>query len=154
MFDLLLKNGRVVDGSGIPAFSADVGVVDGKIVEVGKLSGPAKRTIDVQGQVIAPGFIDSHCHFDAQALWDPLCTFACYHGTTTVINGNCSLGLAPSRPDDHYAVVSMLSRVEAIPLASIQAGVEDTWETIPDYLALLDVRLGGTGGALIGFPAV
>ena len=80
-YDLLLRNGRVVDGSGMPAFWGDVGVAGGKIVEVGgKLSGAARRTIDVQGQVIAPGFIDNHCHFDAQALWDPLCTFACYHG--------------------------------------------------------------------------
>jgi N-acyl-D-amino-acid deacylase len=153
-YDLLLRNGRVVDGSGMPAFWGDVGISGGKIVEVGRLQGPAGRVIDVQGQVIAPGFIDNHCHFDAQALWDPLCTFACYHGATTVINGNCSLGMAPSRPDDHYAVVSMLSRVEAIPLASIQAGVQDTWETIPEYLALLDRRLGINVGALIGFSAV
>jgi N-acyl-D-aspartate/D-glutamate deacylase len=153
-YDLLLRNGRVVDGSGMPAFWGDVGVAGGKIVEVGKLQGPARRVIDVQGQVIAPGFIDNHCHFDAQALWDPICTFACYHGATTVINGNCSLGMAPSRPDDHYAVVSMLSRVEAIPLASIQAGVQDTWETIPEYLALLDRRRGINVGALIGFSAV
>ncbi len=153
-YDLLLRNGRVVDGSGMSAFWGDVGIAEGKIVEVGKLRGSAQRVIDVQGQVIAPGFIDNHCHFDAQALWDPLCTFACYHGATTVINGNCSLGMAPSRPDDHYAVVSMLSRVEAIPLASIQAGVQDTWETIPEYLALLDRRLGVNVGALIGFSAV
>src|SRR6266702_80609 len=95
-----------------------------KIVEVGKLEGPARRVIDVHGQAIAPGFIDNHCHFDAQALWDPLCTFACFHGTTTVINGNCSLGLAPARPDERYALTSMLSRVEAIPLRSLEAGIE------------------------------
>jgi N-acyl-D-aspartate/D-glutamate deacylase len=153
-YDLLLRNGRVVDGSGMPAFWGDVGVTGGRIVEVGKLPNSAQRVIDVQGQVIAPGFIDNHCHFDAQALWDPLCTFACYHGATTVINGNCSLGMAPSRPDDHYAVVSMLSRVEAIPLQSIQAGVQDTWETIPEYLELLERRRGINVAALIGYSAV
>ncbi len=153
-YDLLLRNARVVDGSGMPAYRGDVGVAGGKIIEVGRLRGQAQRVIDVQGQVIAPGFIDNHCHFDAQALWDLLCTFACYHGATTVINGNCSLGMAPSQPDDHCAVVSMLSRVEAIPLQSIQAGVQDTWETIPEYLALLDRRLGVNVGALIGFSAV
>ena len=99
-YDLLLRGGRVVDGSGMPAFMGDVGVANGKIIEVGKLGGAARRVIDVQGQAIAPGFIDNHCHYDAQAIWDPLCTFSCYHGATTVVNGNCSLGLAPVRPDD------------------------------------------------------
>jgi len=153
-YDLLLRNGRIVDGSGMPAFWGDVGVAGGRIVEVGKLGGSAQRVIDVQGQSIAPGFIDNHCHFDAQALWDPLCTFSCYHGSTTVINGNCSLGLAPARPDERYALLSMLSRVEAIPLESLQAGVEWTWETVPEYLAALDRRLGVNVGALIGFSAV
>jgi N-acyl-D-aspartate/D-glutamate deacylase len=153
-YDLLIRNGRVVDGSGQPAFSGDVGVAGGKIVEVGKLDGPARRVIDVQGQAIAPGFIDNHCHFDAQALWDPLCTWACYHGATTVINGNCSLGLAPVRPGERYAAISMLSRVEAIPLQSLEAGIDCSWETIPEYLELLDRRLGINVGALIGYSAV
>ena len=153
-YDLLIQNGRVIDGSGAPAFSGDVGISGGKIAEVGKLSGMARRTIDVGGQVIAPGFIDNHCHYDAQALWDPLCTFACYHGATTVINGNCSLGLAPARPDARRDLVSMLSRVESIPFASLEAGVEWTWETIPEYLDTLDQRLGVNVGALIGFSAV
>jgi N-acyl-D-amino-acid deacylase len=153
-YDLLLKNGRVIDGSGMPEFRADVGVADGKIVDVGRLDGTAKRVLDLQGQAVAPGFIDNHCHFDAQALWDPLCTFACYHGTTTVINGNCSLGLAPARPDERYALTSMLSRVEAIPLRALEAGVEWEWETIPEYLDALDRRLGMNVGTLIGYSAV
>jgi N-acyl-D-amino-acid deacylase len=153
-YDLLLKNGRVVDGSGGPSFAGDVGVVDGRIVEMGKLGDSAKRVIDVQGQVISPGFIDNHCHFDAQVLWDPLCTFACYHGATTVINGNCSLGLAPARPEERADLVSMLSRVEAIPVESLQAGVEWTWESIPQYLDTLDRELGVNVGALIGHSAV
>lgn len=92
-YDLLVKNGRIVDGSGMPASMGDVAVRHGTIVEVGKRSGPATRTIDAQGLVVAPGFIDNHCHYDAQALWDPLCSFSCYHGATTVIFGHCSLAL-------------------------------------------------------------
>ena len=153
-YDLVLKNGRVVDGSGGPSFSGDVGVVDGRIVEVGKLSGTAKRVIDVQGQVISPGFVDNHCHFDAQVLWDPLCTFACYHGATTVINGNCSLGLAPARPAERADLVSMLSRVEAIPVESLQAGIEWSWESVPEYLDTIDRQLGVNVGSLIGYSAV
>ena len=94
-YDLLIKNGRIVDGSGMPAFRGDVGIKNGKIVEIGKLSGAAQRTIDAAGRAVAPGFIDNHCHYDAQVTWDPLCTFSSHHGATTVIIGNCSLALAP-----------------------------------------------------------
>ena len=153
-YDLLLKNGRIVDGTGGPSYEGDVAVVDGRIAETGRLGSTAKRVIDVQGQVIAPGFIDNHCHYDAQVLWDPLCTFACYHGATTVINGNCSLGLAPARPEERADLVSMLSRVEAIPVESLQAGVEWSWESVPQYLETIDKQLGVNVGSLIGFSAV
>jgi N-acyl-D-aspartate/D-glutamate deacylase len=153
-YDLLVRNGRIVDGSGLPSIWGDVGVSGGRIVEVGRLEGPAHRIIDVHGQTIAPGFIDVHCHFDAQAIWDPLCTFTCYHGNTTVVNGNCSLGLAPTRPGERDDLVSMLSRVEAIPIESLRAGIEGDWETIAEYLDLVDSRLGVNVAALIGFSAV
>src|SRR6266540_1079991 len=153
-YDLLLKNGRIIDGSGMPSFWGDVAIANGKIAEVGKLTGAANRVIDVQGQAITPGFIDNHCHFDAQVTWDPLCTFACYHGVTTVINGNCSLGLAPAKPEALADLVSMLSRVEAIPIESLRAGIQGSWETIPEYLDVLDRKLGINVGALIGFSAV
>ena len=96
-YDLLIRNGRIIDGSGMPAFRSDVAVRAGKIVELGKLSGSATRVIDADGLVVAPGFVDNHCHYDAQVTWDPLCTFSPEHGATTVIFGNCSLSLAPVR---------------------------------------------------------
>src|SRR6478609_6513398 len=98
-YDLLIKNGRIVDGSGMPSFMGDVAVKDGKIAEIGKLSGAAGQTVDAGGQVVAPGFIDNHCHYDAQVTWDPTCSFSCDHGATSVIFGNCSLSLAPVKRD-------------------------------------------------------
>ncbi len=154
MFDLLIKGARVVDGSGMPSFYADIGIRDGKVSEVGRLDGPAARTIDAEGLAAAPGFIDNHCHFDAQVTWDPLCTFSPQHGVTTVIFGNCSLSLAPARPHDREALAMMLSRVEANPLESLEAGINWGWETFPEYLDFLDQRLGVNAGALIGHSAV
>ena len=127
IYDLVIKNGRVIDGSGMPSYSGDVGVKDGRIVEVGRIEGEAKRTIDAGGHAIAPGFIDNHTHFDAQVIWDPLCTDSCFHGVTTVVFGNCSMSLAPAREgaEEQYILAQMLSRVEAIPIETLQAGV--TW---------------------------
>ena len=97
-YDLLIRNGLIVDGSGMPGYRGDISVKDGQIVEIGKLSGPADRSIDADGMVVAPGFIDNHTHFDAQVTWDPLCSSSCDHGATSVIFGNCSLSFAPVRP--------------------------------------------------------
>src|SRR5271156_5191485 len=152
-YDLLIKNGRIVDGSGMPAFRGDVGVKDGKIVEIGKLSGPAKRTIDAAGQVVAPGFVDNHCHYDAQVTWDPLCSFSPDHGCTTVVFGNCSLALAPVRPGAAKRVAEFLSYVEAIPMDVLNT-VEVDWETIPQYMERLDQNLGVNVGNLIGHSTV
>src|SRR4029077_5518612 len=115
-YDLLIKNGLIVDGSGMPAFRGDVGIKNGKIVEIGKLSDVAGRTIDAGGRAVAPGFIDNHCHYDAQVTWDPLCTFSPEHGATTVIFGNCSLSLAPVRKGTEERLAEFLSYVEAIPM--------------------------------------
>ena len=151
--DLLVKNGRIVDGSGMPSFFGDVAVKNGKIVEMGKLSGPADRVIDADGLVIAPGFIDNHCHYDAQVTWDPLCTFSCYHGATTVIVGNCSLSLAPVRSDAQARLAEFLSYVEAIPMEVLKT-VEFDWETFPQYMDSLEGRLGVNVGTLLGHTAV
>lgn len=153
-FDLLVKNGRIVDGSGAPGFYGDVAVKDGKIVEVGKLSGPASRTIDADGLIVSPGFIDNHCHYDAQVLWDPLCSYSCYHGSTTVIFGNCSLGLAPVKPEDRERVAGMLSYVEAIPMDVLNTGVQWQWTTFPEYMDVVAQRLGINAGILIPHSAV
>src|SRR6187402_2515579 len=117
-YDLLIKNGLIVDGSGGPSFRGDVGVKNGTIVEIGKLSGAASRTVDAGGQVVAPGFIDNHCHYDAQVTWDPTCSFSCDHGATSVIFGNCSLSLAPVKKDraSQRRLAEFLSYVEAIPM--------------------------------------
>src|SRR5438876_5664475 len=154
-YDLLIKNGRVVDGSGGPSFRADVAVKDGKIVEIGKLSGPAGRTVDAGGLVVAPGFIDNHCHYDAQVTWDPLCSYSCDHGATSVIFGNCSLSLAPVRRDraKQERLSEFLSYVEAIPMEVLKT-LEFTWEGFPGYLEQMDRNLGVNVGNLIGHTAV
>jgi N-acyl-D-aspartate/D-glutamate deacylase len=152
-YDLLIKNGRVVDGSGTPAFHADVGIRNGKIADIGKLRGTAKRTIDAKGAVVAPGFIDSHCHYDAQVTWDPLCTYSCYHGATTVIFGNCSLALAPVRKGEALKAKEFLSYVEAIPMDTLNT-VNIDWESMGEYMDTLDKRLGVNVGTLMGHSPV
>src|SRR5918999_6051838 len=152
-YDLLIKNGRVIDGSGMPAFRGDVAVSNGKIVAMGKLSGPAERVIDAVRKVVAPGFIDNHCHYDAQVTWDPLCTFSCYHGATSVVIGNCSLALAPVRRGGEERLAEFLSYVEAIPMEVLRT-IDVTWETIGQYMDTLDKRLGVNVGTLIGHSAV
>src|SRR5882672_10297960 len=152
-YDLLIKNGLIVDGSGMPAFRGDVGVRDGKIVEIGKLSGSAAKTIDAAGRAVAPGFIDNHCHYDAQVTWDPLCTFSPQHGATSVIFGNCSLSLAPVRRGKQGRTAEFLSYVEAIPM-EVLSTIDVDWETMPQYMDKLDKNLGVNAGTLIGHTAV
>jgi N-acyl-D-amino-acid deacylase len=152
-YDLLIKNGRIIDGSGMPSFRGDVAVRAGKIVELGKLSGAATRVIDADGLVVAPGFVDNHCHYDAQVTWDPLCSFSCYHGATTVVIGNCSLALAPLRPGRQERVAEFLSYVEAIPMEVLRT-VDYAWETIPQYMDRLDRHVGVNVGTLIGHSTV
>jgi N-acyl-D-aspartate/D-glutamate deacylase len=153
-YDLIIRNGKVIDGSGIPGFYGDVGISGNRIVEIGQVSGDARRVLDADGLVVAPGIIDNHTHYDAQVTWDPLCTFSCYHGATTVVIGNCSLALAPAHQEDREMLAGVLSHVEAIPLEAIRAGVTWSWETIPEYLNALDQRLGVNVASLIGHSAV
>jgi N-acyl-D-amino-acid deacylase len=153
-YDLVVRGGMIIDGSGLPRFRGDVAVQDGRIAVVGKVTGGARRVLDADGLVVAPGVIDNHCHYDAQVTWDPLCTFSCYHGATTVVIGNCSLALAPAHPYDRDSLVSLLSRVEAIPLQALEAGVNWSWETLPEYFDTLNRRLGVNVASFIGHSAV
>jgi N-acyl-D-amino-acid deacylase len=154
MYDLLLKGGRIYDGSGMPSFNGDVAVQNGKVAAIGRLNGGAKRTISVDGLAVAPGFIDPHTHLDAQLLWDPLGTSSCFHGVTSVIVGNCGLSLAPAKAEDRDAVIKSFVRVEAISRRVLEEGVEWKWTSTAEYLNALGARLGINAAALVGHIAV
>ena len=124
MFDLIVRNGRIVDGSGGPAFLGDIGVKDGRIANVGRVDGPTRETLDAQGRVVAPGFIDPHTHFDVQLLWDGAARPALEHGVTCVIPGNCSLSLAPLKAADRPALVGMFQQIEEMPPAAFTEAFE------------------------------
>jgi N-acyl-D-amino-acid deacylase len=153
-YELLVKGGTVVDGSGQPAYRADVGVRDGKVVALGRLRGQATRTIDATDLVVAPGFIDHHTHLDAQLLWDPYGTSEPQHGVTSVVMGNCGLTLAPVQPGGEDALVQSFVRVEAMPRAALEEGIAWGWHSYGDYLDRLQGRLGINAGGLVGHIAV
>ena len=133
-YDILIKGGTVVDGTGVPARQADLGVKDGRIAEVGKLSHAATRTLDASGLVVAPGFIDPHTHYDAQICWDGATTPSSWHGVTTVVMGNCGVGIAPCKPEAREIAMRDLVNVEAIPFEVLNSGITWDWETFPQYL--------------------
>jgi N-acyl-D-aspartate/D-glutamate deacylase len=154
MYDLLVRGGRIYDGSGMPSYYGDVGISGGKIVEIGRLHGGAKRTLNVDGLAVAPGFIDPHTHLDAQLFWDPLGTSSCFHGVTSVVVGNCGLSLAPTKPEDRDAVIKSFVRVEAISRRVLEEGIQWKWESTGEYLDALGARLGINAAALVGHIAV
>src|SRR5579883_3351299 len=132
--DLLIRNGMVVDGSGRPAYRADIGVQHGRIAEIGRIEESARRTIDASDLTVAPGFIDPHTHYDAQICWDPLLSCSSWHGVTTVIMGNCGVGLAPCKPQAREVATWDLVHVEAIPYPVLSRGITWDWETFPEYM--------------------
>ena len=140
MLDLVIRGGTVVDGSGAKRYRADVGVSGRRIATLGRVSEPARRIIEADGLIVAPGFIDGHTHLDAQVMWDPLGTCSCYHGVTSVVMSNCGFTLAPCKPQDREWYASCLSYVEDIPGAAMAAGIDWTWETFPQYLAAVERR--------------
>ncbi|MBI2087664.1 MAG: amidohydrolase family protein [Deltaproteobacteria bacterium] len=153
-YDLLIKGGRVYDGSGMPPYLGDVAVSDGRIVEVGRLGTTARRVVNAEGLAVAPGFIDFHTHLDAQLLWDPIATSSCWHGVTTVITGNCGLTLAPCRPEDRDGILGSFARVEAMPLGVLREAVSWEWTTFPEYLGRLGQKLGVNVAGLVGHCAL
>ncbi|HLI81216.1 MAG TPA: amidohydrolase family protein, partial [Candidatus Binataceae bacterium] len=149
-YDLLIKNGTVVDGTGSPRCMADVAVKDGVIAEIGKIKDGAKKTIDADGLIVAPGFVDPHTHYDAQICWDPQITSSSWHGVTSVVMGNCGVGLAPCRPQAHDIATLDLVNVEAIPYDVLNRGITWDWESFPSYLQ----AAGRRGSAInLGFLA-
>ena len=133
--DLQIKGGTIVDGTRVPRYRGDVFIKDGKIAQLGgRAPGFTKKTIDADGLIVAPGFVDLHTHYDAQIRWDPWCTISGYHGVTSVVLGNCGFGFAPVKPEGRDRSMLMMTRTEAIPYASMQQGMTWDWETIPQYL--------------------
>src|SRR5581483_75576 len=133
-FDLVIRNGLLVDGTGAPRRHADIAIAEGKIVEIGTIDGSAKRTIDASDLVVAPGFIDPHTHYDAQICWDGALTPSSWHGVTSVVMGNCGVGIAPCRPAAREIAMRDLVNVEAIPFEVLNAGITWDWETFPQYM--------------------
>jgi N-acyl-D-aspartate/D-glutamate deacylase len=138
MYDLVIENGKLVDGTGAPARITSVAIKDGKIAAIGDGLGPARRVIDATGKLVTPGFVDMHTHFDAQVTWDPYLTPSSWHGVTTVVMGNCGVGFAPAAPDKHDWIISLMEGVEDIPGAAMHEGIQWGWETFPEYLDALE----------------
>lgn len=139
-FDLLIRGGTVVDGTGVPGLVADLAVQDGRIVGIGAVSGRAREIIDADGLTVAPGFIDNHTHYDAQLCWDPWLTPSSWHGVTTAVLGNCGLGVAPVRDSGRQVAVQDLVSIEGMAVEALTAGVDWDWETYPQYLNAMRAR--------------
>jgi N-acyl-D-amino-acid deacylase len=138
-YDLHIKGGTIVDGTGVPRYRGDVWIRNGRIAQIGGRSpGFARKTIDADGLIVAPGFVDLHTHYDAQIRWDPWCTFSSWHGVTSVVLGNCGFGFAPVKPEFRERSMLTMTRNEAIPLETMKAGMTWDWETIPEYLDSLE----------------
>jgi N-acyl-D-aspartate/D-glutamate deacylase len=152
-YDLIIKDARVVDGTGSPAYAADVAVQDGRIAEIGRVTESAQRTINADGRVVAPGFIDHHTHLDAQLLWDASATPSPEHGVTTVITGNCGLSLMPAKPGDGSALIGTFVRVEGIPRHILET-LEWRWSTVGEYFDVLEPELGVNVASMIGHNAL
>ncbi|MBM3644430.1 MAG: amidohydrolase family protein [Alphaproteobacteria bacterium] len=154
-YDIAIKGGLLVDGTGAAPMRADVGIRDGVIATVGKLDGPAARTIDAEGQAVTPGFVDIHTHLDAQIGWDPDCTPLCWHGITSALLGNCGVTFAPVRPADKELLAGMMETVEDIPRHAILSGLPWSWEDYGGYLDAIDrIGPGINIAGLVGHSAV
>ena len=150
-FDLLIRNGTVVDGTGAAPVAADVGIAAGRIAEIGTIpaAASAAQVIDAQGKVVCPGFIDPHTHYDPQICWDQLLSSSTAHGITTVVLGNCGVGVAPCRPADHDLLRQDLVTVEGMSPEVLEAGITWEWETFPEYMDAAEKRGSGPNLAFL-----
>jgi N-acyl-D-aspartate/D-glutamate deacylase len=154
MLDYVIRNGTVIDGTGGPALTADIGIAAGRISAIGQISARGQVELDATGMMVAPGIVDPHTHYDAQLFWDPSASPSNVHGVTTVIGGNCGFTLAPIKPEDAPYIRQMMAKVEGMPLTALEEGVPWSWSTFGEYLAALEGNLGVNAGFLVGHCAV
>lgn len=156
-YDLLIRGGTVIDGTGSPGARADVAIAGGRIAEIGEVSGSAREVIEADGRVVTPGFVDIHTHYDAQILWDRMLSISPWHGVTSVVMGNCGFGVAPTRREHRSLIIRTLEKVEGMSVAALEAGLGSEWgfETFPEYLAAIERRgMAINVGALVGHTPV
>ena len=138
MYDSIIRNGTIIDGTGDDRFVADVAIKDGKIAKIGQITETATNEIDAKGKLVTPGWVDIHTHYDGQATWDPLLAPSSWHGVTTVVMGNCGVGFAPVKPEDRNFLIELMEGVEDIPGAALSEGIDWQWESFPEYLDTLE----------------
>mgnify|MGYP000369619827 CR=1 FL=1 len=138
LHDLVIRNGKILDGSGKKPFFGDIAIDDGKITLVGKIESSGKKEFDAKGNLVTPGWVDIHTHYDGQVSWDPYLTPSSWHGVTTAVMGNCGVGFAPVRPGDENFLIQLMEGVEDIPGSALHEGIDWDWETFPEYLEALE----------------
>ena len=138
MHELVVRNARIIDGSGSPEFLGDLAVSDGRITNVGKVDGQTQRELDADGQLLLPGWVDIHTHYDGQATWDPEMTPSSWHGVTTAVFGNCGVGFAPVRKGTEGFLINLMEGVEDIPGTVLAEGIDFSWQSYPEYLDVLE----------------
>jgi N-acyl-D-aspartate/D-glutamate deacylase len=153
-FDIVIRGGSLIDGSGAPAREGDIALSDGRIAAIGDVAGDAREIHDATGLVVAPGFIDIHTHYDAQAFWDGTLSPSPYHGVTTIVGGNCGFSIAPLAPEAGEYLMRMLARVEGMPIDSLREGVPWDWQSFDEYLGRLENRLAVNAGFMVGHSAL